>query len=285
MKLKFPLSISALKGGEDNKWAIGDALIAECGPPHGEGLGVRDGSRARLQELAKEALGELGLDCGVDALAHIRTTAYLFKSSQRSSGIAFSTHRVAGTPEILDAIIAGAPKGTNITQRYVEGIRRTQAEHARAEREEENAKATAAREKAEAEEAEALKKVRDARDAEEKEAAQVEAKKASRKAEKAAQKERETKVAPKKKISPPTKEEVPQLVAEMSFLGNASRSVVLARASVKDLESCLEQLSPKSLRALRSSALEAANAWQDAATSLQEHFGGSAQGLLSVVGE
>ena len=134
-------------------------------------------------------------------------------------------------------------------------------------------------------EAAALKKVRDARDAEEKEAAQAEAKKASRKAEKAAQKERETKVAPKKKPGPPTKEEVPQLVAEMSFLANASRSVVLARQSVKDLESCLEQLSPKSLRALRSSALEAANAWQDAATSLQEHFGGSAHGLLSVVGE
>jgi hypothetical protein len=42
--------------------------------------------------------------------------------------IAWGVHRIAETPEYLAAIIAGAPKGTKITQAYIEGIRKAQAD-------------------------------------------------------------------------------------------------------------------------------------------------------------
>jgi hypothetical protein len=36
--MKFPLTLEAIKKGDQNQWAIGDALLAECGPPSTVGM-------------------------------------------------------------------------------------------------------------------------------------------------------------------------------------------------------------------------------------------------------
>lgn len=286
--MEFPLLLKAVEKADNHQWtdqwAIGDALIAECGPPSERG--DNDGSFGRIAEASKYLVRKGHDAYTVGWLRQIRETAWNFRNAtDRDIQIAWGAYRAAATPEYLKAIIAGAQKGTKITQDYIEGIRRVQAEHARQEREEQNRKATAAREKAEAEEAAALKRVRDAEEAAEKEAAQAEAKKAARRTERAKEKEQETKVAPRKKAGAPKPEEVPQLVAEMTFMANASRSVVLARQAVKDLQSCLDQLSPKGAKALTSAAIEAANAWSDAAHAIRNGVGGQQDSHLSVVGE
>ena len=287
MTEEFPLTLAAVKRTDEHQngdqWAIGDALLAECGPPRESS--ARDGSYALLQEVAKYLLSEGYEEYSLSTLRQLRDTSFFFPAAKRGAKLAWGVYRTAYAPEYLEAIIAGAPKGTKITQTYIEGIRTTQIEKARRERERQAQKAIEAREKAEAEEVEARKKVREAKEAEARKAAEEEAQKAARKTEKAKQKEQEVRVAPRPKVTPPKPEEVPQLVAEMTFMANASRSVVLARQAVKDLQSCLDQLSPKGAKALTSAALEAANAWSDAAHTIRSEVRGQQEGHLSVVGE
>jgi len=153
--MKFPLTLEAIKKGDQNQWAIGDALLAECGPP--STVGMKDGRSPLLQEAAEYLLGK-GFESTASTLSWFRCTSYSFKSADRRSGVAWGAHRKAGTPEYLEAIIAGAPKGTNITQDYIEDIRQTQRKELQRKREEENRKAVEAREKAETVEAEARQK-------------------------------------------------------------------------------------------------------------------------------
>jgi hypothetical protein len=124
---QFPLTLEAIKEADSNQWAIGDALIAECGPPSERG--AKDGSLEDLRAAA-QYLASQGFPYKVTTLSQLRVVASTFKSSLRRYGIAWGAHRVAGTPEYLQAIIAGAPKGTKITQPYIEGIRSAQAEDA-----------------------------------------------------------------------------------------------------------------------------------------------------------
>jgi hypothetical protein len=275
----FPLTLAAIKKADQNQWAIGDALLAECGPPSQNG--VNDGSFVHLIEVAGYLLVE-GYEYSTTTLSAYRVTAQSFRPSARRANIPWAAHKVAGTPEFLDAVIAGAPEGTSITYRYVENIRQRQADHARKEREEQAEVARAAREKAEAEEALARKKVHEAQEAEEKKAAEAEVKKAERQVEKARAKEEEVKVAPKKKDGPPTKEQVPLMVAEAQFLAQAARSTKLALVATKDIETCLEQLSDVGIRALTEAALEAANAWSEAAWMVRSEVI-EQRGHLSVV--
>jgi flagellar biosynthesis GTPase FlhF len=277
---KYPLTLAAIKTAEQNQWAIGDALIAECGPPSQQQ--VKDGSYVLLHDAAIYLLAE-GFEYNIQTLAMFRNTAHLFRPSKRLANIAFGVHRVAATPEYLEAIITGAPKGTKITQLYVEGIRKAQADTERREREKAEEKARQEREKAEREEAEAKARVREA-EAEEKEKAEAELKKAKEKTEKAKNKEAEVKTAPKKKSGFPAEKEVPELAVRAQFTADAIRSVKLARKAVKELKGYLDQLSPVSVRALTEVALEAANAWTEAAHIVRSETK-EQRGHLSVVGE
>lgn len=264
---KFPKTLAAIKTAEQDQWAIGDALLAECGPPMKAGAHNPD----TLQEAAQFLLQE-GYQYAAPTLNTFRTTAHSFPLASRHRGIAFHAHRVAATPAYLEAILAGAPKG-KVTQAYIQKIRSTQLEKAKREREAAAREAEEARKKAEAEEAAARKK-----------ADRDEVKNAAEKTAQARAKEQEVRVAPKPKITPPEKEEVSQLEAEAQFLANAAKSVVQAKKASKDIQDVLDHLDGRSVRALTEAALEAANAWTEAAHIVRSEVQNK-HGHLSVVGE
>jgi hypothetical protein len=67
------------------------------------------------------------------------------------------------------------------------------------------------------------------------------------------------------KISPPKAEEVVQLVAKTKFLAHAARSAMLAEEAINDIRRCVEDPTETRVRSLTEVALEAANAWNEAA--------------------
>lgn len=278
---KYPLTLTAVKTNDSSQWDIGAALITECGPPSEDT--IRDGSHARLAEAAAYLLNE-GYKYQVQTLANMRRTAFVFTKSDRFAGIAFNAHRAAGTPEFLKRVVAGAPKGQKITQDYVEGIRSQIIEEQRRERQEAEAEARKEREKAEAAEEKARLKAREAKDKEEQEAAEQKLARAKAKTAQAKTKEQETKTAPKKKVVPPAQDEVPILAIRAGFLADAAHSVVLARKSVKAIKDRMHELTPKAITAMTEAAMEAANAWTEAARIVRSELVNES-GHLSVVGE
>jgi flagellar biosynthesis GTPase FlhF len=277
----FPLTLAAIKTADRNQWAIGDALLAECGPPSKDG--VRDGSYTKLKEAAEYLLGN-GYEYAANTLAQFRDIADAFSPSNRRAAVAWGVHRVAGTPEFLEAVMAGAPDGKRVTQPYVEGIRQRIMDEQRREREKAAEKARIERERAEQEEAQARAKAREAREEEEKKAAKTKLAKAEAKTEKAKEKEQETKTAPKKKPGPPAKEDVPLLAIQAQFIADAAQSVKLARLSAKRIQESSDRLNVKGVAALTEAALEAANAWTEAARIVRSEIVNQS-GHLSVVGE
>jgi hypothetical protein len=116
MNEKLSLAIEAIRKWETSLWEIGDALVAECGPPS-----KRGNERVKA---AQAFLLQEGFPYKLSYLRSLRNVAYRFQTSQRMSGIAWGVHRTAGTPEMLHAIINGTPEGTKITEEYVRKIRR-----------------------------------------------------------------------------------------------------------------------------------------------------------------
>ena len=108
-----PALLTAVKEGETSLWELGDALVAECGPP---------GDNDSLRSASAYLLETGGYEYDVPYLSALRRTAYAFQPSDRRREFSWSIHRAAGTPEMLAAIIAGAPVGTAITTRYVEKV-------------------------------------------------------------------------------------------------------------------------------------------------------------------
>jgi hypothetical protein len=112
--------LTAAKKAEQNLWAIGDALLAECGPPPS-----KRNRYTLLREVAEYLLSEGGYRYDLKTLSELHSVAYAFPPAQRRRDVSWKVHKAARTPEFLDAIIAGTPKETPITARYVEGLRRT----------------------------------------------------------------------------------------------------------------------------------------------------------------
>jgi flagellar biosynthesis GTPase FlhF len=274
----FPLTLAAIKKAEQDQWAIGDALLAECGPPSEPS--VNDGSG--LQEVAKY-LFDQGYSYSQSSLSEYRSVAFGFAAAKRRN-VAWGTHRAAGTSQFLDAVIAGAPKGTRITAEYVKRIRQLQVDNERREREDAAEKARAERERAEEKEAQAKARAREAKEEREKQAAEAKLAKAKAETQRAKEREQETKTAPKKKPEPPAKEEVPLLAIQSQFIADAAQSVKLARLSAKRIKESTDQLNAKGVAALTEAALEAANAWTDAARIVRSEIVNQS-GHLSVVGE
>jgi hypothetical protein len=71
--MKFPLTLEAIKKGDQNQWAIGDALLAECGPP--STVGMKDGRSPLLQEAVEYLLGKR-FESTASTLSWFRCTSY-----------------------------------------------------------------------------------------------------------------------------------------------------------------------------------------------------------------
>jgi hypothetical protein len=99
------------------KWALGDALIAECGPPG------KSGVRTKAYSLLKQAaavLKKMGLRYSFDHLRDLRQVAHQHPPGERSPAEAsWSVHWVAGSPEKLRKIIdAAKAAGKELTVKF-----------------------------------------------------------------------------------------------------------------------------------------------------------------------
>jgi hypothetical protein len=276
----YPKTLVAVKAANLDQWAIGDALVEECGPPSKDG--VNDGSYNKLKEAAEYLLTH-NFEYHVKTLARLRQTAYNFRGSARNPFIAFYTHETAGTPEFLQSVIQGAPKGIRITQAYIEGIKQRLADEVRREREAAAEKAEKEREKAEREEAEARAKAEKA-SKHEKPKAEAEVAEAVAKTKAAKQEEKKVRNAPKKRSRLPEKDEVPILAIQSEFIADAAYSVKMARLNAKRIREMKDELTAKGITALTEAALEAANAWTEAARIVRSEMVNES-GHLSIVGE
>jgi hypothetical protein len=107
------------------QWALGDALIAECGPPGDSG--VRTGSDDKLRAAAK-VLKKLGLPgYSFDHLRDLRRTADAFLAGDRSPAVSWTVHSVASDKETLDAAIAAAKESEEeLTVAFVKEFKKRQ---------------------------------------------------------------------------------------------------------------------------------------------------------------
>jgi len=91
-------------------WGIGDALVAECGPPDNT-----KAVRALIAECAQE-LADHGCEIDRQQLARFHKVAQSFPKSARRPTLSWAVHAAAGSPDMLDAIVRGAHKP--ITAKY-----------------------------------------------------------------------------------------------------------------------------------------------------------------------
>jgi hypothetical protein len=98
------------------RWDLGDALVSECGAPDPTSASYAGPGRLRA---AWQYLQENGCDYSIEELSKLRRVAYVFGHSTRRFDISWELHAEAGTPETLEAIIGGMPKGTRLTKGYI----------------------------------------------------------------------------------------------------------------------------------------------------------------------
>lgn len=99
------------------QWALGDALIEECGPP-GE-PGVHTGSDDLLRK-AQSALKRAGFDYGFEHLREIRRVAAAFSAGDRSPAASWTVHAAAGDPDTLKGAQKQAEReGAMLTASFV----------------------------------------------------------------------------------------------------------------------------------------------------------------------
>lgn len=100
---KFPRVIDAVRDREDARhnadhalWLIGDALIAECGPPGAHG--VNTGSNDRLAGAAAELKRQGFPKYKLRFLQRLRSTAAAFRTVHRVQSVKWGAHWASGDP-------------------------------------------------------------------------------------------------------------------------------------------------------------------------------------------
>ena len=121
MKPEYHKILQAMQTVDKARWDLGDALVAECGAPDPTSAGYDGPGKLRA---AWRYMRENGYDCTLEDLSKLRQVAYVFGLSTRRSDISWDLHAESGTPEMLQAIIGGIPKGTSLTKSYIASIRK-----------------------------------------------------------------------------------------------------------------------------------------------------------------
>jgi hypothetical protein len=104
---------------------IGDALLAECGPPPEDG--VKDGTNEKIAVV--EELQNLKLqDYSVLTLRNIRLVSFKFRKGSRRESLSFSVHQDAGSPEMLETIVKSVGSKP-VTREVVRSMRPVIEEH------------------------------------------------------------------------------------------------------------------------------------------------------------
>jgi hypothetical protein len=111
--------------------------VAECGAPDPTCAGYAGPGRLRA---AWHYLQENGCDYSIAELSKLRRVAYVFGQSTRQFDISWELYAEAGTPEMLEAIIGGIPKGTPLTNSYIASTRNQTLEALKSEAKKRNNK-------------------------------------------------------------------------------------------------------------------------------------------------
>lgn len=112
----YPLTMKAAQGIERDQWALGDALLEECGPPGEDG--ARNGSSEKL-EAAQAELAANGMPYAFNTLRQYRDISAAFPPATIVAGLSHGVHKVCGTPEMLTAVLKAWEK-ENPTQKLTE---------------------------------------------------------------------------------------------------------------------------------------------------------------------
>jgi hypothetical protein len=126
MKSDYKAILDAVQKRDKALWELGDALVADCGAPDPTSAGYAGPGKLRA---VWHRLQENGYDYSIEELSKLRRVAYVFGRSARRFNISLELYAEAGTPEILEAIIGGIPKGTPLTKSYIASVRKQWKQH------------------------------------------------------------------------------------------------------------------------------------------------------------
>ena len=115
-KIKYPLMRAAVLKIRNAAWELGDAILLECGPPSSNGK--NDGSLQKLKEAQDILFKEEHFEIELNTLLRYREIAYKFPKDKRRN-VSWSNHCDAGSPEILDNIIAAVGGEENVTRAII----------------------------------------------------------------------------------------------------------------------------------------------------------------------
>jgi hypothetical protein len=121
MQTDYKAILGAVQKRNKALWDLGDALVLECGAPDPTSASYAGPGRLRA---AWHYLQENGCDYSLAELSKLRRVAHVFGRSTRRFDISWELYAEAGTPETLEAIIGGIPKGTPLTRSYIASIRK-----------------------------------------------------------------------------------------------------------------------------------------------------------------
>ena len=130
MRADHETILCAVQTRDKALWDLGDALVAECGAPDPTSASYAGPGRLRA---AWRYLQENGWDYSLAELSKLRRVAYVFGRSTRRFDISWELYAEAGTPEILEGIVGGIPKGTPLTKSYIASMRKHSKRHHREE--------------------------------------------------------------------------------------------------------------------------------------------------------
>jgi len=133
--MKFPKVIAAVAAMEKCQWRIGDALVDEI--PLAK-TNENNDAYGELEE-CQEELEAQGLAIQLNTLIAYRRTANAFPPNTRISGVSWTVHREAGSPEMLAAILKVTGKKKLTKERVVQTKDVVEQHQARRWREEQRA--------------------------------------------------------------------------------------------------------------------------------------------------
>ena len=289
MAFKYPKTFAAAQQAEISAWAIGDALLEECGEP-GESS-IHTGSHEKLVE-AKAELEAHGIDYAVVTLRHYRDTSYYFPAVRRrtAEGISHSIHMECGSPEMLDAILKGWTKNKPMTYRecrqLISEIRRRRDEANAAEYEGRRKVVEKKVETATRRVEKAKETVRTTNTLDERRKAEEKRKEEERKLNEAKEELRSIPKLPKgDPLAPPRPDTVPQILFSSQLLAAALDAKLRAKEVVKMLEDAGDRTyDPDQMSAVIEAATETAKLWREISLTLQKKPGLKGS-HLTVVGE
>ena len=290
MAIRFPQTLAAAKAAEKDQWALGDALLNECGPP-GDDHG-HNGSFAKLQA-AQAELESHGLEYATNTLRTYRDVAHTFPHAARMASVSQRVHIECRTPEMLQAVFAAwkkekpdKPLSLHTCSRLMIELRRQRK--TKWEREQGAAHRSAQRSYDRAKDAvsDARERYRTAVTPADREATKAEISKAVKAAQRAAQRVDETAPLPQSNpLDVPPPERLTTVIYGLEVIKAAREATGLAK-KVRDMaeQTDLDRLDEDTLAGMIEQSLIAAKEWREIA-EMMRNLSKTKGALLTVVNE